>query len=295
MIKRICAFFRTVWTILATLQDFVSGMSIDPDFDNSRQARAIRRAVSRTPRPRDFPGFRWENEYDTGQWVGEYELEAWRDITVRKRRPTGRMPKRELEDTPKACGEKTEDHDPDKPRKRKRPLRVRVVLGDFPLEEWAAAESRLPDLLAAWKYTVEHQCRIRDNIFTALFRYYERQRAEALKWEPDYDKKHSRFPYDDCYMPSIDTPEQLHDMVRIEMIHVMNEGRDGTNYVGYGGYGSWTDEHGLGIVVRGDRVVSIGFADEALGGVCEDKEFCGNGNIEKDLTERNPPPTETTT
>ncbi|MCX4697274.1 hypothetical protein [Streptomyces sp. NBC_01373] len=60
------------------------------------------------------------------------------------------------------------------------------------------------------------------------------------------------------------TASDLIDAVRVSALHVHSVSRDGIPYVGIALSCPWDEEHGLGILMHGPRVVDAGGADTAL-------------------------------
>jgi hypothetical protein len=65
-------------------------------------------------------------------------------------------------------------------------------------------------------------------------------------------------------MPVVMESEQLKGLMKLNGIHVSNLAREGMAYVGLSFSCTWDDEHGLGVMMHGKRVVSVGEADVAF-------------------------------
>ena len=67
-----------------------------------------------------------------------------------------------------------------------------------------------------------------------------------------------------AFMPDLKDPGGLKHLIGLHMVHVQPLEKDGMPYVGYEIGCTWDDEHGVGILMHGERTVSIGGADEAF-------------------------------
>lgn len=63
---------------------------------------------------------------------------------------------------------------------------------------------------------------------------------------------------------TVEKPEDFHSRIGLCQVHIHNLLNEGIPYIGYEFGCDWDEEHGLGILMHGERVVSIGGADTAL-------------------------------
>jgi hypothetical protein len=68
-------------------------------------------------------------------------------------------------------------------------------------------------------------------------------------------------PEDDQTFPIIQSPTQLRKLIGLHDVHVHGLTKYGIPYVGYEFGCDWDDEHGLGVLMHGNRAVEIGHAD----------------------------------
>jgi len=108
----------------------------------------------------------------------------------------------------------------------------------------------LPEQIAAINYVLQNQEAILHTMLGRLFEDYEGIRAD--------------YGYDDELLPPIDKPEDLLQSIEFGALYVLLAHRDGVAYVGFEGYCSWDEEHGIGIMMHKDRLVHWGGADEAF-------------------------------
>jgi hypothetical protein len=65
-------------------------------------------------------------------------------------------------------------------------------------------------------------------------------------------------------MPDIRCTDDLRALIGLHAIHIHQVLKDGMPYVGFELGCNWDEEHGLGILVHGNRTVEIGGADTAF-------------------------------
>lgn len=198
-----------------------------------------------------IPGMVWDEEYDC--WQGHFKLEAWSVIT-------GDV----------GYAEAVDSGGP-----------FPVMLGGGSDWEFIAQETIYP-MVVAWKYTLENQEKIRQSILTTLFKWHHHYRAECLQEYEEFRNKHSCGIWCKlfgCYaerwyqadikrindgMPSLKSVEDLYPVIGLAEIFLLEQNKDGIAYVGYQFGCDWDTEHGLGVVVYKDQVVSIGQAADAM-------------------------------
>ena len=111
-----------------------------------------------------------------------------------------------------------------------------------------------PEHLASYEHMVAQQEKIQSSILLRLLKWYSELRprvfreVEAIGWS----------------MPEVNQPEDFRRLIGLSSIHLMNVHRDGKAYVGYEFGCSWDEEHGLGVMMHGDRVVEVGHADKSF-------------------------------
>lgn len=114
----------------------------------------------------------------------------------------------------------------------------------------------LPEQITAFDDLCTKQLTIRDTILTAVFAAYPTYREEFIE---DYD-----LDEDDTTLPILDKPEQLSKVLGLTEVLIHKVSLDGVAYVGYQFGCEWEREHGLGVMMHKDRVVSLGGADTAI-------------------------------
>lgn len=68
----------------------------------------------------------------------------------------------------------------------------------------------------------------------------------------------------DDYCPPLNTDDDVKNAIGFGTIHLQLEHKDGIAYMGYECGCEWDDEHGLGILMHKDRIISFGAAEEAF-------------------------------
>ncbi|MBA4150884.1 MAG: hypothetical protein H0X66_22465 [Verrucomicrobia bacterium] len=107
------------------------------------------------------------------------------------------------------------------------------------------AEARLDDFLAKWPL-------IRPAVLQATFDHYKEI----------YPQIFEIFGDDDDYqflMPKPTTPEAVADLFIITAIYLRDDG-----CVGLGGHCTWDDEHGYGVLLKDNQVVTVGHESDAF-------------------------------
>lgn len=93
----------------------------------------------------------------------------------------------------------------------------------------------------------------RSSLLTETFARYPALRAEYLGLYGLDD--------DETFMPPISSADDLKPMIRPIRIHLPLRTLNGVPYVGVEAQTTWDQEHGLGILLSGGRVVDYGAAD----------------------------------
>lgn len=100
---------------------------------------------------------------------------------------------------------------------------------------------------SAVKFLFEHQYSIRDILLRALL-------ADFPNMKEVYEEQ----------MPTITDIEQYKDLVGLSIVHVLNSEKDDFAYIGFELGCTWDEEHGVGVMMHKDRVISVGQADESF-------------------------------
>jgi hypothetical protein len=114
--------------------------------------------------------------------------------------------------------------------------------------------SRIPSEVQgqAMAFHLEHGREVFSAILAALRPYYEKMRPEYLSFLG------SRA---DSLMPAVESVEQLSRLIDLRHVHVHPWTKGGVGYVGLQFGCTWDQEHGFGVLMHRDRVVSVGSAD----------------------------------
>jgi hypothetical protein len=95
----------------------------------------------------------------------------------------------------------------------------------------------------------------------------EMQRALLDKLLATYEPlrgKYARFLGDATQMPVVHDSDEFRRLIGLTALHVHPIEGHGPPYVGFELGCTWDDEHGLGVLMHGTRVVEIGGADTAI-------------------------------
>lgn len=106
------------------------------------------------------------------------------------------------------------------------------------------------------KWVIDNQASVHDAMLERLFEEYPAMREQSLDWfEEDEAEK---------VLPEILFPNQLKGIVGISSINVHQIEENGRPFVGVELGCTWEVEHGVGILLHGDKPLEIGGADTAI-------------------------------
>ena len=111
-----------------------------------------------------------------------------------------------------------------------------------------------PEHLAAYEHLLADQEKVRSSILASLLNWYSELRPRVFREVEEIGWS----------MPEVHQTHDFRRLIGLSSIHLMNVHRDGMAYVGYEFGCSWDEEHGLGVMMHGDRVVEVGHADKSF-------------------------------
>lgn len=100
----------------------------------------------------------------------------------------------------------------------------------------------------AYKYILNHQSEMLENILLSLLSEYSNMQDEY-----GYDDDET-----DEYMPSVNSINDFSKLMLPKRIYVLDTGKDNLAYIGFSFSCSWDDEHGYGVMMHKNRVVKMG-------------------------------------
>jgi len=114
--------------------------------------------------------------------------------------------------------------------------------------------SRIPSQAQcqAMTFHLEHGNQVFAAVLAALRPYYMEMRPRYLSFLGSNAES---------LMPSVHSAEDLHRLIDLRHVHVHPWTKDGVGYVDLQFGCTWDQEHGFGVLMHRDRVVSIGSAD----------------------------------
>jgi hypothetical protein len=104
----------------------------------------------------------------------------------------------------------------------------------------------------AMAFHLEHGQEVFSAVLAALQPYYAKMRPRYLSFLGSEA---------DSLMPAVQSAEQLSRLIDLRHVHVHPWTKDGVGYVGLQFGCTWDQEHGFGVLMHRDRVVSVGSAD----------------------------------
>ncbi len=111
-----------------------------------------------------------------------------------------------------------------------------------------------PEHLAAYEHLLADQEKVRSSILASILNWYSELRPRVFREVEEIGWS----------MPEVHQTHDFRRLIGLSSIHLMNVHRDGMAYVGYEFGCSWDEEHGLGLMMHGDRVVDTGHADSSF-------------------------------
>src|SRR5215470_19157699 len=105
------------------------------------------------------------------------------------------------------------------------------------------------------RWAVRHEREMQNALMAALLPRYAALRADA-----DYADAIE----DERLMPPVRDVDGFRPLIGLDSLNVHQIEKAGRPYVGFEFGCTWDDEHGLGVLMHGERVVKIGGADTAI-------------------------------
>lgn len=114
--------------------------------------------------------------------------------------------------------------------------------------------SRMPSEFQrqAMAFHLEHGQEVFAAVLAALQPYYAEMRPRYLRFLGSEA---------DSLMPAVQTSEELSQLIDLRQVHIHPWTKEGVGYVGLQFGCTWDREHGFGVLMHRDRVVSVGSAD----------------------------------
>jgi hypothetical protein len=111
-----------------------------------------------------------------------------------------------------------------------------------------------PAQAAALRFLLDNDRAVTDAVLRAIFATYP-----TLREQYGYDEDEAAE-----LLPAISSPAELKRLVGFHTIHLLEVEKDGMAYVGIEGGCSWDEEHGVGVMTHGARIVELGGADTSF-------------------------------
>ncbi len=140
------------------------------------------------------------------------------------------------------------DHRQRRPERGRPPIAVSVR----PIRKHPPAPPQAAQL-AAITYQVDRAGAVMDAVLPAILEHYLAERSGWVAVLRGLTH----------LVPPIRSMRGLRSLVRLTGLHVMTLAKNDLAYAGLEFACSWDDEHGLGVMIHGDRVVAIGAAETA--------------------------------
>jgi hypothetical protein len=171
-----------------------------------------------------LPSLAWDGDF----WTGKVQLPSWRGFQSRG----GSYGSRDAEES---SGEVE--------------LSLAPPSGEV---EIVGPRPPAPEQLAAFWHLLDEEPALFKAVLKAAFEYY--QRCRKMSW-PGADGRP---------LGALKSPSALKRYLGLGTVHLLPVAKDGLGYIGFELGCSWDDEHGLGVMTHGRRVVELGGADSAF-------------------------------
>jgi hypothetical protein len=108
--------------------------------------------------------------------------------------------------------------------------------------------------IASIEWAIANEALMSQSLLASLIEQYP-----SLQEQYDYPE-----PERSELMPSVGTVQDFRELIGLHSLNVHVLQKDGIPYVGFELGCTWDDEHGLGVLMHGTRVVEIAGADTAI-------------------------------
>ena len=122
--------------------------------------------------------------------------------------------------------------------------------------EGRGAEPLANEEIRLVKWVIDNQLSVHDAMLERLFEEYPAMREQSADWFNEEEAKR--------VIPEIRFPNQLKDIVSISSINVHQIEQDGRPFIGVELGCTCEIEHGVGILLHGDKPLEVGGADTAI-------------------------------
>jgi|ERR1043166_4009878 hypothetical protein len=107
----------------------------------------------------------------------------------------------------------------------------------------------------AFRHVRQNDAAMRDKVLKAVFDAYPERRETYKEFlGEDFETQ----------MPVLKAPADLKSLIGLSTIHILAVEKDGLAYLGFEFGCEWEEEHGLGVMSHGDRIIEVGSAEEAF-------------------------------
>jgi hypothetical protein len=113
-----------------------------------------------------------------------------------------------------------------------------------------------PDEVQLVQWVVDHQREVHDGMLNTLFAEYPAIREKFSDWIDEDEIEQ--------LLPVIGDPQELKKLVGVSSINIHQISKDGKPFIGIELGCTWDDEHGVGVLMHGDKGLEVGGADTAI-------------------------------
>jgi len=121
--------------------------------------------------------------------------------------------------------------------------------------------------IAAYNYLIDNEVAICQLVLERIAQYF------ITKWQQYFRDDGAS----EALIEHVSTPAGIQETLHLNRLSVHNKFFRGSAYIGFGFDCSWEEEHGVGVLLHADRVVSIGGEDTS----CDPSAWADSAVVEK--------------
>jgi hypothetical protein len=110
--------------------------------------------------------------------------------------------------------------------------------------------------IALVRWLIDNESAVHDAMLERLFEEYPQMRKESLELFGKEER--------DRVLPVVKTPMELKALMGVSFVNVHPMAKDGKPFIGVELGCTWEQEHGLGVLMHGAKVLKVGGAETAF-------------------------------
>ncbi len=121
-----------------------------------------------------------------------------------------------------------------------------------------AGDGPSPAQEAAVRHLLQNEAEVSQAVVKGIFQNYRETYEEYEEFLGDEDSDDSRIH------PKLKSREGLKKLVRLSSLDFHAASKDGVGHVGFSFHSTWEEEHGIGVLTHGGKVIEVGYMDVAF-------------------------------